>query len=321
MPTSAGRGVSTDRNNVPTGGIFMLGVAHHRCVDAAFCRIMAGELAFAYPLAEVVADDPGELPPLHLPSGPEDCLFCDRPDRARLTDEHVWSEWFQKELIALMGRFPSYGPGRETSPLGPTVPVCGTCNNRWMSVLENDAKPLIVDMWRHPRLLQPPDQELLATWATKTAIVFDAIGEATIPRHFGHELRVSRRPSAGVWVWATMVAGPPPGLAAWLRPLGLAAKGEHPPDQPNGVCVTFTVHRVAFQVLFTVYRGRYDAALRHHVASQLTPLWPLDGTSRSWPPGGFDLEALEDVAESPTVNPSSPIALRPPAAPRPSKAC
>ena len=82
-----------------------------------------------------------------------------------------------------------------------------------------------------------------------------------------------------------------------MRPLRLAPKGEHPPEEPNGVCVTFTVHRVAFQVLFTFYRGRFDAALRHDVASQLTPLWPLGGTTRAWPCGGFDLEGLEDVAE------------------------
>lgn len=298
MPTSAGRGVATDSKNIPNGGIFMLGVAHHGCVDTAFHRIMASQMTFGQPLAEVVADDPGDVAPMHLPPGPDDCLFCDRLDRARLTEEHVWSEWFQKELVALGARFPSYGPGRETSPLGPSVPVCINCNNRWLSVLENDAKPLIVNMWRRPRSLEPSEQEVLATWATKTAIVFDALDQAAIPRHFGHDLRVSRRPSSGVWVWATLVAGPPPNrLTAWLRPLRLPVKGERPPDEPNGLCVTFTVHRVAFQVVFTFYRGRFDAKLAYDVESMLTPLWPPDVTTKAWPDGGFDLEALEDLAE------------------------
>jgi hypothetical protein len=290
--------VATDSRSIPASGIVSLGLVHHDCVDTAFRRLMAGQVRLAPSLGEVTVSHPDELPPIHLPPGPDDCLFCDRLDGARLTDEHVWSEWFQKALFARGARFPSYGRGKETSPLGPTVRVCTDCNNQWMSVLENDAKPLILDMWRRPMTLDPSEQEVLAAWATKTAIVLDAMDGPTIPHYFGHDLRVNRRPFAGVWVWATMVAGPPPNkLAAWLPPLRLAAKGQQPPEDPNGVCVTFTVHRVAFQVLLTFHGGRFDAALRHDVASQLTPLWPPDGTTRAWPSGGFNLEALEDVAE------------------------
>ena len=297
MPTSAGRGVATDSENFPTGETLMFGVAHHSCVDNAFVHIRNGLWRFEGPLTEVVAERIDRVPPFHLPPGPSDCLFCDRFEGGQFTNEHVWSEWFQRELFALGARFPSYGRGKEAAPLGPTVRVCIDCNNRWMSVLENDAKPLIVDMWHQPRTLDLTEQRLLATWATKTAIVLDAIEPRLIPRHFGHELRVSRRPASGVWVWATMIAGGPPNLSAWLRPLRLAAKGQPTPEDPNGLCVTFTLHRIAFQVVFAFYRGQFDVPLRYDCASMLTPLWPPDGGLKDWPCGGFDEEALQDVAE------------------------
>ncbi|MFF3855192.1 hypothetical protein [Micromonospora sp. NPDC002575] len=215
-----------------------------------------------------------------------------------MTDEHVWPEWLQRELVSLGARFPQYGPGREKSPLGPTVPACAECNNRWLSILDNDVKPVILDMWKHRRMLDPEEQELVATWATGRAVVMDALQpQPILPRFFAHELRVSRKPAEGTWVWATGFVGPEKFLHTWHRPLRLQPRGERIPDEPNGLCVTFTVFRVAFQVVFSFWRGIYDTTLNYDVGEQLTQLWPMDGAAHLWPVGGFDFEAIEDVAE------------------------
>lgn len=68
------------------------------------------------------------------------------------------------------------------------------------------------------------------------------------------------------------------------------------PDEPNGLCKLYGV-RVAFQVVFTSWRGTYESTLNFDVGKQLTQLWPADGNSTLWPIGGFDFETVEDVAE------------------------
>ncbi|MEW2477313.1 hypothetical protein AB0875_26330 [Micromonospora gifhornensis] len=215
-----------------------------------------------------------------------------------MTEEHVWPEWFQRELVKLGGRFTQNGPGRETSPLGPTVQVCAECNNRWLSVLDNDVKPGVVDMWKHRRFLEPDEQELLATWATGRAVVMDAHqAEPLLPQFFAHELRVSRKPAPGTWVWATGFVGPSRWMQVWYQPLRLKPRVGPAPKEPNGLSVTFTAFRVAFQVVFTFWRGTYDVALNYDVGDSLTPLWPIDGQPRLFPSGAFDFEAILDVAE------------------------
>lgn len=56
--------------------------------------------------------------------------------------------------------------------------VCGPCNHGWMSELESRAQPLLTRIFNgSTTTLTPAHQLLLATWATKTAIVFRYIGE------------------------------------------------------------------------------------------------------------------------------------------------
>ncbi|MGK5442143.1 hypothetical protein ACSNN7_10010 [Micromonospora sp. URMC 105] len=299
-PMAAGRSVSTDPDSIPLSGICMLGAAHHRCVDSAFLRIRAGAVRFAAGLVDVRADaiQAEDVTPFYLPSGPSDCLFCERMTGAQLTEEHVWPEWLQKQLVGRGATFPGNGRGRETSPMGPKARACLDCNTRWMSVLEIDAKPLIADMWDHRRELEPHDQEVLATWATKMAVLVDGSApQPLILRGLAHELRVTRRPPTGTWVWASGFVGPTNYLSAWAKPLRLKPRDGQIPAEPNAVCITFTAFRIVFQVVITLYRGVYDVTASEDVGHLLMPLWPLDKTPRLWPPGAFDAEAVGDLAE------------------------
>lgn len=84
--------------------------------------------------------------------------------------------------------------------------ICTTCNNGWMSQLEEQVKPILTPMLRdQPRTLTAPEQHLLATWATKTALTMQGAnigGERFTPAadyHWFHDRRVPL-PNAHIWL-------------------------------------------------------------------------------------------------------------------------
>lgn len=300
MPTEAARGVSTNKDAFPAEALYLLGVSHHDCLELSLRRIRAGEVVFAAELCEITIEaiTHEDLTPLHLPPGPTDCLFCDQIDWSPITKEHIWPEWLQTQLIKRGARFPQNGRGRETSAMGPKARACFNCNTRWMSVLETDTKPLLVDMWDHDRILTAGDQEILASWVTKMLILFDGSGVTPlIPRGFAHDLRVTRKPPSGTWIWASAYIGSKHNLMASMRPLRLVPRGGVRPDEPNGLCVTFTAHRVVFQVVVTFYRELYELTLMGNLEELLVPLWPVVGGDQRWAPGGIDAGGLDDLIE------------------------
>jgi hypothetical protein len=107
------------------------------------------------------------------------CIFCG--GRAN-TREHAWPEWAIESL----------GHGRDIQVwLGPDAKrkawpvkgrsshlrvkqVCAKCNNGWLSVLENTAKPVLSPMMHDLSIpLSREQQWLIAVWTIKTAMVFD----------------------------------------------------------------------------------------------------------------------------------------------------
>lgn len=287
VPVSAGQMVATDPENVPTSAL-MLGVAHISCLPDALARIRRGDVTFQSGLEIALLDTPPSVTPLNLPSSRTECLFCEGFTGAALTDEHVWPAWMIREFEARGVVIDGSGRSR---PAVPVVQVCSDCNNRWLSVLENDCKPLLLRMWNEPTTLNPQERELLAVWATKTAITVDAYGSLSIPRGFGHDLRVGRRPSPGVWVWATAFVGPTRYAAAWGSDVRLAALEELP--GPHGLTITFTAGPTLLQVMFVYERGEFEVDIRADDAALLMALWPTDAETYQWPPGGFDDEAAE----------------------------
>jgi len=117
----------------------LLGVAHRACANVTRQRLEAQEVELSDVRLPIIVsddgDDPPELPALHLPPAVGTCPFCGREDT---TDEHVWPKWISRELATL-------GLAR---PINITVPVCKRCNERWLSVLENDVAPILRPMIR-----------------------------------------------------------------------------------------------------------------------------------------------------------------------------
>jgi hypothetical protein len=105
----------------------------------------------------------------------DQCLFCER--RAN-SDEDIWPKWLLKAV----------GPRRLYAFRGGTAPrerkvgslkfkarlVCRTCNNGWMSRLENNVRPVLTPMLQGgSALLRRRERHRLALWGVKMSMLVE----------------------------------------------------------------------------------------------------------------------------------------------------
>src|SRR4051812_46683479 len=122
------------------------------------------------------------------------CIFC---GGGPLTLEHVWPAW----LIALFPALPSTITfrGRErqatTSDELTVRAVCEKCNGGWMSDLEQQAKPLLMELLEErPYSFMPPGmQDVISAWAVKTVMVFEHVLGPDAGVYYTQEERVAFR--------------------------------------------------------------------------------------------------------------------------------
>ena len=110
------------------------------------------------------------------------CIFCGKPG---VTKEHVWPAWLlpylprdavNHELLdethyrTHVERAVRRHAGAPHS--GTLRIVCRSCNNGWMSILQNEAKPILLPLvLGEPRTLFRKDQTILAAWMSMFAMV------------------------------------------------------------------------------------------------------------------------------------------------------
>lgn len=108
------------------------------------------------------------------------CAFCQQ--EAGLTGEHVWSDWINKLLGPCQYEFVKDNSeqgvvGRWTAPSlnVKAKVVCGNCNNRWMSEIENTAKPVLSQLISGGKAftLTESDIALLSVFSFKVSAVAD----------------------------------------------------------------------------------------------------------------------------------------------------
>jgi hypothetical protein len=119
------------------------------------------------------------------------CIFCQA--ETTMSREHVFPDWLRSAFPELAGDDIAISLTGETPEgvksqsdwkgdlLGTTLRrVCPSCNHRWMSRLEERTKLLLLPLVQgRNATLTPADQILLATWATKTVMIGEFVGEAT----------------------------------------------------------------------------------------------------------------------------------------------
>lgn len=129
-------------------------------------------------------------------------MFCG--DRAG-SKEHVWPEWLLKMT--------SVGPVVVDAERGgeklkswkqldhkvTTKHVCGSCNNGWMSQLENRTKPVVTRLMEDTAgPITPSEQRTIAAWMLKTAMVFEALRVSGSPWFYTFEERARMRNTRGL---------------------------------------------------------------------------------------------------------------------------
>ena len=157
------------------------------------------------------------------------CLFCGHGNDVRvMTREDVWPEWTRKFTIAKSTatewRYSLGTAWRQRTNLVGRAPrvrisaVCRPCNGGWMSRLETAVipvlKPLILGQ---PAMLSASDQQTLATWAIKTALTLNELGnekKLNLPASVYRHLAARADPPPRHRVFAAIVRDEP-GYGRW----------------------------------------------------------------------------------------------------------
>jgi hypothetical protein len=167
--------------------------------------------------------------------------------------------------------------------------VCKTCNNGWMSKLEQDTIPVLRPLLRdlsYP--LSSEEQILLASWAMKTGMVLDSIykHERFYQRNECQNVRENRAIPNGTIIWIGRYFGNG-------KHAGLSDFSSDPSPHPkvgNGCVLTFIFGHVVFQILSARVGSDYKERW-FKVASRpgrwdelLTQIWPNNNRQFIWPP-------------------------------------
>lgn len=254
------------------------------------------------------------------------CVFCGRA----VTREHLFPFWL-RDAVGGAGAATHYraAPAAAPPPIGAQLEydhslqagdvdvvvraVCARCNNTWMNELDHALEPLIVPLIRNqPQHIGEDDRTLLATWATKIAMLLEhtrAVSDLTrrrplVPPAAHHELYKLRLPPPFTRVWMLRVSpavigawwrtGPVP--VAWFDPDAARALGA-----PNGSLTTFVTGMLGFgfQLLYAPATETYDrlAQRRSELGAEfMRLLWPPSEPLEWPPPAALDRDTLEVVA-------------------------
>ncbi|MBI3049677.1 MAG: hypothetical protein HYY76_15340 [Acidobacteria bacterium] len=223
--------------------------------------------------------------------------------------EHVWPVW----LLAALGvdtqrtRIRSErGTRRPKTWSGFNLSlqvrhVCQRCNNRWMARLEARSRPFLRPLIAGTRsALNPAAQAAIATWAIKTAIVFEATrveGDWFYSTDDCRFVREHARPSARTSVWLGNYVG---NSVAFSHASDLT--GSIGDDQAMAIHLT----TLAFgRLVIQIANGKLpaDVPLDTVVNVDMTPgpwneavvrVWPIVQETAAWPP----TVALQDTGEA-----------------------
>lgn len=121
------------------------------------------------------------------------CIFCGSPVNSK---EHLFAEWILLSLGGVKRRRQTLSDGIPRELTGPITVrcLCRRCNNEWLSEIENSAKA-IMEPLMHDKggELDHCDQEVMARWAAKTAMMGEGTRPQYLERFFSQEERDSMR--------------------------------------------------------------------------------------------------------------------------------
>jgi hypothetical protein len=216
---------------------------------------------------------------------PRTCAFCGAPADSQ---EHVWPDWLRRatgtdeampHVITQQRGFdePEIIRQWDDQPYKLTVrAVCRDCNNGWMSQLEHDAQRILSGMIAgRGREMHRGEQTRLATWAFKTAVMFDRVlpeDSWIIPPAQAHALWDHLQPPPATRIWLASYNENYVGISG-MNGSEATLEGQEITDVRNVYIRTFTMGPVVFQVYGTTNPGLAD----------LDVTWPIPTIHQIWP--------------------------------------
>ena len=230
---------------------------------------------------------------------PRRCIFCrGKP----VTKEHVFGSWLSPLFPRPLGKrmyMDMTTPIEDTRIRHPRLyplrldlqvkKVCKSCNGGWMASLEDSVRdiiPAIHNGTKHS--ITPKEQAVLASWASKTAVVIQYMDPNPIVPEYRRKWLYNHHtppPDTSVWIarynGASIASGQTADLFFHTEPKPLSF--------PQGQAVWFHVGSLIFVVL-SIYiknvaiRPQFPIGLAIH----LFPIWPQRVQNLSWPSVGLD---------------------------------
>ncbi len=253
--------------------------------------------------------------PKKKPNPPRVCIFCGgRP----VSKEHIWSEWTY-EYIPRAASNHSTATFRATNPLfgqhdtkrhngavnsRKIHAVCETCNNGWMSVLENAAKPHLIRLFcGKPISLSEPEQKVIATWVVMKCMVLEWYQQADQLCSTPAERLFLKENLAPPQKWKVLIATQSSAKwrVAWNRSgsmVGTAPLGEGI-ALPDEMAVNLQTFTLGFgRLLVNAIYNRVPNLNFHPTVSLmrfLRQIWPFSA-GVDWPLSPIPDEAIEAIA-------------------------
>lgn len=193
------------------------------------------------------------------------CGFCGGPG---VSKEHVWPDWLRKVILEsrvtggmklFRAEIERGGKTNHFKSASLEIQVgmpCKSCNNRWMSALENDVQSFVTGMVsRGEKTLLDADRlRALVRWIVKIAMVYEFTAAATEPRYFSGAERLAFKERLelplNLWIWAARYDGVRPIRAVQHR---ARTSGSGP---PRVYSLTLSANFLAIQVF--AFRGSED---------------------------------------------------------------
>jgi hypothetical protein len=222
------------------------------------------------------------------------CLFCTNPltERAR---EHVIPQWLidylgvrDEDLFRGIAQTETGLLHKERTQVSQSFVegrVCGECNAGWLSALESQVKPFLMDLMTGQRtlhVLSAEERLLLGRWTAKTAFVLTNAAPMDVPVPENHPRTLKGNSDtlpAGVGVFANQHEHTGKFSYVqknhWLR----FSEAEQP-EHPQRYKIALQLQNLLLLVAHWPPPTRFVLAAATHV-----PIWPIETLSPSHYPG------------------------------------
>lgn len=238
----------------------------------------------------------------------DNCIFCGEPFSAerQRSDEHAAPRWCRK-LVPTEGRMEHVfiaetSAGRQELVRGVRNPfttvaedICAPCNNGWMEEMEEWARRWLAGpIQGEQRVMRYWRQVLAASWAVKTALVWESVEEEHRTMHpsVARTFHMMQRPGTRQRVWTGRYVGdqPHPLRRTAAFAIGTLPEGHDSPEHSDAYLVAFAVGQLAFLVFGHLLSGPVPEAavpeliLPGSLLPKLVKIWPPTNEVVEWPP-------------------------------------